>query len=78
MCSVGINTNLIVPVGDGQGLIKLVWTLSLFGISICSGGMGFGRLGGLGSAKGGATNSPSPIAWNTIFMLVLGNRSTHL
>ena len=66
-------TYLMVPVGEGQGLV-LIFCGS--GMLIRRGGIGLRRFGGLGICCG--VFSASTSAWNTILMLVLGNRSTHL
>ena len=84
-------TDLMVPVGDGQGLINVVVPSAMTlwccccccccsGMFIFSGGMGLAmRLGGLGRRGGCARFSfESTRFWNTILMLVLGNRNIHL
>jgi hypothetical protein len=73
---------LMVPVGEGQGLENLRSFAS--GMLIRKGGMGgLMRCVGLGCCAPGAAIGSSVLLssstrWNTILMLVLGKRSTHL
>lgn len=67
---------LIVPVGEGQGLLA---TCSTFGMSILRGANAVFFLGeafpGLCVGGGGVSSTRE---WNTILILVLGKRSMHL
>jgi len=68
-------SHLIVPVGDGNGLLKFT---SGSGILILRGGSGSLDLAGEGwrTVTGGSASSTND--WNTNLMLVLGKRNVHL